>query len=188
MHAHRLDRSCAGSNEIAHRLVCLVRHPDRGEFSGSKEFGERHRIAAVGLHPIARPLRDQRRCRHQAIVTEVGDLPIQSVAGRTCFISKSQHRVLFCQLAQQPRGCRRSVVDLAEIADLSVSARWCDRHRVPQFRGVQTDVSDAMLLHGSPSLLEALLGSFRVNPRSASRVSRLRRQRDIRSSALRASQ
>ena len=177
--AQLAHRRTARAAEVAHRLMLRVRHPNRGQIAGTQLSRQRQRITAIVLHPIARPLRDQRRCRHQAIVPKLGDLPIQSVAGRTRFISKSQQRVLLCQLANQPGGCRRGVVDLTEIADLAVSAGFGDRHRVAQFRGIHTDVSNAMLLHGSPSLLEALPGSFRVNPRSASRVSRLCSKGDL---------
>jgi hypothetical protein len=34
--------------------VRFVRHPDRGEFAGTQQARQRHRITPVGLHVIAR--------------------------------------------------------------------------------------------------------------------------------------
>src|SRR5260221_12636758 len=56
-----------------------------------------------------------------------------------------------------------------------------DRDRITQLRGIKTHKSFAMLAHDSPSLLEALPGPFRVTLATASRVSRLRKGRDIQS-------
>lgn len=151
-------RRTAGAGEVAHRLVVRVRHPHRGQIAGAQLPGQRQRIPPIGLHPIAGLVRDQRRRHHDAVVAQVLDLPIQPVAGRSGFIGERQRGVFLCQPARQLRGRGRRVVDLAEIADLAVPSCLCDRHRVPQLRCVQCDVGNAMIVHGSPSLLEALPG------------------------------
>src|SRR5262249_45462763 len=97
------------------------------------------------------------------------------------FVAEHQRRVLPRQLAHQLPGRRWRVVDLAQIAQLPAPAGLRDRHRVPQLRCVQTDVSNATMLHGSPSLLEALLGlsrqpSYRIEGGSPPQ------EKDIRSS------
>jgi len=88
MHAHGLDRSRAGANEIADCPVAPVRHPHRGEFTGAQQLGERHRIAAVRLQPVTRLPWDQRRCRDHAWIAKRGNEPIQTIAGRAGLVAK----------------------------------------------------------------------------------------------------
>jgi hypothetical protein len=56
--------------------------------------------------------------------------------------------------------CFRSV-DLAEIANLSVTPFLRDRNGIAQLRRIDSDESSAMLVHDSPSLFEALPGQSR---------------------------
>ena len=42
-------------HQIAHRLVCLVRHSHRGQLSGPQRLRQHHRVPPVGLHPGAPP-------------------------------------------------------------------------------------------------------------------------------------
>jgi hypothetical protein len=49
-------------------------------------------------------------------------------------------------------------VDLAEIANLSVTPLLRDRNGIAQLRRIDSDKSPAMLAHDSPSLFEALPG------------------------------
>ena len=72
-------RGLTGAREIAHRLMPLVGHPDRGEVPGAQYLGEAYRIASVCLHPFARFLRDERGCRHDAVVAKLPDQPIKPV-------------------------------------------------------------------------------------------------------------
>jgi len=53
-----------------------VRKPDGGEFARSMQLGQGQRVPAVGLDPLARPLRDQRGRNHGTVVAERGDLPL----------------------------------------------------------------------------------------------------------------
>jgi hypothetical protein len=66
----------ARPDEIAHRLVDRIRHPHSGQFAGAMQPRQRDCIAPVGLDPLSRTLRDQRRGDHQAGVAESLDLPI----------------------------------------------------------------------------------------------------------------
>jgi hypothetical protein len=54
-----LNRSLPCPGQIAHRLVTLVRNPDRSELARTQLSGQVKRITAVGLHPITRLLRGQ---------------------------------------------------------------------------------------------------------------------------------
>jgi hypothetical protein len=64
------------SREIAYRLVSFIWNPNAGELAGAQQFDQIENISAIGLHPIARPDRDQRGRRHHTIVTETGNQPI----------------------------------------------------------------------------------------------------------------
>src|ERR1700682_3329012 len=48
------------THEIADRLMCLIRNPDRGQFTGPVQLGEVDRIAPVSLDPVTGLARDQR--------------------------------------------------------------------------------------------------------------------------------
>jgi hypothetical protein len=50
----------------AHR----IRHADRGQLASPMQLGQRGCIAAIGLHPVAGPARDQRRRDHVAVLAE----------------------------------------------------------------------------------------------------------------------
>ena len=107
-----VDRRPAGADEITHRLVPRIRHPDRGQIAGAQQPGQGQRIAPIGLHPIAGLLRDQRRRHHDAVVAEALDQPIQPIAGRPGFIAERQpamlRRKLLHQLARRRLRVRRS--------------------------------------------------------------------------------
>jgi hypothetical protein len=52
MDALGLDRCSAGAHQIPHRLVTLVRDPNRSEFTGPKEPRQSDRVTPIGLHSI----------------------------------------------------------------------------------------------------------------------------------------
>jgi len=58
----------AGADEIADRLMGLIGHPDRSQFTGAVQFGKVDRITAVRFDPIAWFAGDQRRRNHGAFV------------------------------------------------------------------------------------------------------------------------
>jgi hypothetical protein len=65
-----------GADQVAHRLVCRVRHPDRGQLARPVQLGQAQRITPVGLHPVARLARDQGWRHHHAGVAEPLELPL----------------------------------------------------------------------------------------------------------------
>jgi len=57
----RADRRQTGAHKIADRLMSRIRNPDRGQFAGPMQLGQVDRVATIGLDPISRFARDQRR-------------------------------------------------------------------------------------------------------------------------------
>src|SRR4051794_32370149 len=106
-----------GANEIAHRLVNGVGHPDRREFAGAEETRERHCVASVRLDASAWLLRDQRRRHHHTLVPEPADLPVQAVADRAGLVAEIQLLVTAGELPENTLYCRRRVIDLADVPD-----------------------------------------------------------------------
>ena len=153
-----VDRRRPRAREIAHRLVSRIRHPHRRQFARPQLPRQIERIAPVGLHPIARLLRNERRRHHNAVVAKPLDQTIQAVAGRPGLVAQRQLGVLAGKLLHQPhdRGLRR--LDLAEKPNLPRATLLRNRHRIAQLRGIQRHESFAIIPHDSPSLLEALPG------------------------------
>src|SRR5258706_7401329 len=161
--------------------MALIRNPDRGEFTGAQKLRQAHGVAPVGFDAITRLLRDQRRRHHVARMTEARNLPVKPIAGRPRFVAECQPLVLAGKFAHQLRRRLRGVLDLTKKSHFAIAPNIRDRDRITQLRGIKTHKSFAMLAHDSPSLLEALPGPFRVTLATASRVSRLRKGRDIQS-------
>src|SRR5262245_1550223 len=151
-------RSATRPREIAHRLMVPVRYPYRGELAGAQQLCQALGITPVGLHSIARLSRNQRRRNHHASMPEPRNLPMQSVSGRTCFVTEHRSIVFSRQLAHE-LGCGGwGVLDLTEKSNLTRSASVRNRYRVTQFRTSEGHESFAIIHHDSPSLLEALPG------------------------------
>ena len=147
-----VDRRRARPREIPHRLVPRVRHPHRRQFARPQLPRQIERIAPVGLHPIARLLRNERRRHHNAVVAKPLDQTIQAVAGRPGLVAQRQLGVLAGKLLQQPhdRGLRR--LDLAEKPHLPGATALRNRHRIAQLRSIKSHKSFAMIRHDSSSL------------------------------------
>ena len=80
----------AGVARILMRGLAAIRHPYRGQLARPQQTGQLHRIAPVGLHPVARPARDQRRGNHSTTVPQGDKLAIQPVARRSRFVAQMQ--------------------------------------------------------------------------------------------------
>ena len=59
-------QTCA--HEIADRLMSLIGNPDRRQFASPMQLGQADRVPTIGLDPISRFARDQRRSDDDAIV------------------------------------------------------------------------------------------------------------------------
>src|SRR5436309_14603619 len=83
----------ATADEIAHGLLALVEDVDGGELAGAEQAHELHGIAAIGLDPLPRASRGQRRCNDRTGDAERRELPVEIVAGHSGFVAR-RHRPL----------------------------------------------------------------------------------------------
>lgn len=125
--------------------------------AGAQQLGERNRVAPVGLDPLARPARDQRRRDYCAIMAERGDQPIEPVTRRTRLVAKLHATVLLSQAPHDPGHDRRRGIDLAEIPHLAtaLAIRYCNR--IPSLGDVDPHERFPLLAHDLSSWAEARL-------------------------------
>jgi len=76
------------TDEIADRLVGLIRYPDRCQFTGTVELGKVDCASPVRLDPLARLSRNQRWSDHGTIVPHAGKLSLNAVAAWSGLITK----------------------------------------------------------------------------------------------------
>ncbi len=69
-------------NQITHRLMGSVRHPDRNELAGAVQFREHECISAVGLDLVAGSHRDQRGRNDRTVVTKGREQAMKPIAAR----------------------------------------------------------------------------------------------------------
>ena len=163
--AHRLHRGRARPDQVAHRLVRRVGHPDRGQLAGPMQAGQRDGVAPVGLHPVAGLARDERGRHHRAVVAESGDLPVQAVAARAGLVADPELAVLLGEpLDQAPHGLG-PVGDLAPEPHLARAPGLGHRHRDLRLVRIQPDAHGPILVHGSSPMSEARRRPVRRNPR-----------------------
>jgi hypothetical protein len=93
------------SNQVTHGFMGGVGHPDRCQLAGTVKLGQHHRVAPIGLHPVARLDWDQRRSHHNALMPTAGQRPVQPITTRAAFVAKAQPTTpsaqLGCQLHQK---------------------------------------------------------------------------------------
>jgi hypothetical protein len=89
----RLRATQSRTHQISHRLMRLIGNPHRRQFARSQQTCQGQRIPSIGLYPIARPTRDQRRRHHHACVPEGQDLAIQPIARWTGLVTEMQRLV-----------------------------------------------------------------------------------------------
>src|SRR5262245_44213928 len=89
-------------NQIADSLVDDVRHPPSVQLARSVRSRQRDRVPPVRLDALARPLRDQGRRHHHAVVTEFANLPAQPVTCRPGLKADVQSIISFSQLLDRP--------------------------------------------------------------------------------------
>ncbi len=127
--AQHSTRRGASSDQIAHRFMGVVRHPDCRQLAGPMQFGQRYRIAAVGLHPVTGPARDQRWRDHDAILPQSVQQPMHAIAARAGFIAKMKPASGACQLLDQASQRLRRRRDLTVKPHLAAASRFRERHR-----------------------------------------------------------
>src|SRR3954471_4446127 len=156
-------------HQFADRLMARIRHPDGGQLAGPVEPGQGQGIPAVGLHALAGALRDQGGCDDGTLMPERRDLALQAIAGRTRLVAEQHFAVSAGQLADEAPHRLWGVVDLAQEADLALTALLGQGDRDLQLGGIQTDKHSAYPRHGSSLVREARRRPIRNNPRSSHR-------------------
>src|SRR5438093_4687332 len=76
--------------KIPHRLLLRPRDPDRGELSRPVQPSQPSGVATVGLDPVPRSLRDQRRCDDLAAHPERGEQAVELIAGGTGLVAGTE--------------------------------------------------------------------------------------------------
>ena len=87
------------------------------------QCGKFARGAPVGLDPLARLSRDQRRSHHRTLVPKPGKLSLNAIAARAGFIAEPKFAVSAGQLRDQRFHRRRRIGDLPVLSHLSPDAR-----------------------------------------------------------------
>jgi hypothetical protein len=155
----------ASADEITHRFLLCGGNGDCGELAGTKEARELARVAAVGLHAVARSHWDQRRRNDFALDAHRGELPVHLESARTCLVTAAELVRITCEPLERSPDDLRIVRDVAEHRLLRLSLEGGDDD--PLGVHVQTNVSDN-LLHGR-------LLRLRLWPRGCLRTARLTR-------------
>ena len=88
--AQGAHRRLTRTDEIADRLMGLIRNPDRGQFTGAMQLGKVDRIPPVGLDPLAWLARDQRWSDHGTFVPRGGELSLDAIAAWSGLVTKPQ--------------------------------------------------------------------------------------------------
>jgi len=158
------DRRKTGAHEIADRLMGRIRDPDRREFARPMQLGQADRVPAVGLDPISRFARDQRRSHDDALMPGEGQLPLNPIAARSGLVAEPKRAPNARQLRCQRLHSRRRVRDLPILAHIAAHARLGKRHRDRVLVHVKTDICDSFIQDPSP-MHEARRRKPRRNPR-----------------------
>ena len=150
--------------EIADRLMSRIRDPDRRQFARPMQLGQADRVPAVGLDPVSRFARDQRRSHDDALMPGEGQLPLNPIAAGSGLVAEPKRAPNARQLHRQCLHSRRRVRDLPILAHIASHARRGKRHRDRVLVHVQTDICDSFIQDPSP-MHEARRRNSRRNPR-----------------------
>ena len=79
------------------------------------EFSQHEGIAPVGLHPVARLDRNERRRDDHAVMPEFGELPMQTIAARACLVAEMKLAPVAAKLLGEPADVIGAVRDRAPV-------------------------------------------------------------------------
>lgn len=138
----------ARPGQIPHRFLLRPQHPHRRQLPRAMLARQRHRIAPVRLHPLARLARRRRR-HHLAPMAGLNDLPVPPVPARTGLVAEAQHLAVRTQTPDQPHQRCTTGLDLRPVRR-HLPARQRHRHRNPVLVYVQSDVCATLTLTRPP--------------------------------------
>jgi hypothetical protein len=160
----RLHCSLPGAAKIAHGFVRVVGNPDRRQFARAKQRGLRDCVAAVRLHAVSRPDRNERRRDHHTFMSELRDLSIKPIAARAGFVAEGQLAMLGRQTLHQFSYRIRPAGNLPDKSRFAPPAFDGQRHRDRVLVRIHRHIGRRTLVHGSFPMHEALVDSS-TNPR-----------------------
>src|SRR5207302_3436871 len=103
-------------------------------------------IPPIRLDPIARPLRDQRRRHHNAVVPVRRQMTLDAIAARARLVAEPKPDALAAELAHQAIQGPRRVGDPTIFPDLAADAALGDRHDDPLLVNIKPDIRDTTRL------------------------------------------
>jgi hypothetical protein len=136
-----LSYDAAQPDQVAHGFMIRVRHPDGRQLSGSMKPRQHGGVATIGLHPIARLCRNQRRRHHFAAMAEACELPMNAIAARFSLITKRQRLAGTPKTVAQFADCARIIGNLAQVFQRPGASILRHRDRDPFFVNVQANKS-----------------------------------------------
>ena len=143
-----VQRVLAGAREIADGLVRHVGDVDSREIAGASQAGERHGVALVGLHSIARFARNQRGGDDEAREVLPGEITVEPVAAGPGLVDEHELRALAVHLANEGVNVALSRADGAHVHRIggTLGGRVGDSNRV--LVDVEADIQCATVSHG----------------------------------------
>ena len=117
--------------------------------TGQRPLG-RHRIAPVGLDPLAGLAWDQRWCDYRASVPGRSQLPLNAVTARAGLVAEPQTTPAMSQLCSQHIQRSWGIRDLAILAHIASHACLGKRHRYRILVHIQPGVGDSLFHDPSP--------------------------------------
>ncbi len=150
--AKDLYRRGTCADKVTHRFMGAIRHPNRGQYAGTVQLGQHHRVTTVSLYPVSRLHRYQRRRHDNVVVSQRRQLPIQVVAARACFITEAEPRPgpakLLCQLGDLSGGVR----NVAHRKHLTATLTFRGSNRQRRLMDIQSHINGILHQARSPCL------------------------------------
>ena len=114
------------------------------------KLGQHHRIAAIGLHPVARLDWDRRRSHHNAFMPTAGQQPVQPITTRAGLVAKAQPTTPFAQPGCQLHQNLGTVLENSDLAHVTVAAALGMRDAERRLVHIQSVVGDSYPSGPSP--------------------------------------
>lgn len=125
-------------DQIPPCLMGRIRHPDRRQFARPMQLGQHHRVAAVGLHPVARLHWNERRCNHDAVMPQVDKLTVPAIPARPGLVAEMQPGSVSTQSLHQLPDMLRPIRNGSPIALLTPHAHLARPQRREMVAGFRT--------------------------------------------------
>jgi hypothetical protein len=138
----------ASAGEVADRFIFHLGNIDWGQITRAHQPRQLHGVAAGGFHPVARLFRNQGGGDDPAAMSFLGQITIEPVATRSCFIDKDEVFGLGLQFADEAIDVDMSCAGGAEVDDVRIMILRDVRHSNRLFVDIQSDVKRARLVHG----------------------------------------